>query len=55
MHNVLYEKYYNIGKREKFWVQTLSQTKSSGIELSEAHAMRKNLDPNIQKNNIPIP
>ena len=29
MHNVLHEKYYNIGKTEKLWVQTWSQTKAS--------------------------
>ena len=47
MHKLLHEKYYNIGKTEKYLVQTQSQTKSSGIKLPEAHGMRRNLNPNI--------
>ena len=38
-------------------VQTQSQTKPSGIKLSEVHGMRKNLDPNIlpkKQNTKPI-
>ena len=54
MHNILYKEYYNIGKSEKYLVQMWSQTKSSGIKLSEVHGVSKNLDPNIQpdKQNI---
>ena len=54
MHNILHEKYYNIGKSEKYLIQMYSQTKSSGIKLSEVHGVSKNLDPNIQpeKQNI---
>ena len=48
MHNILHEKYYNIGKSEKYLVQMWSQTKSSGIKLSEVHDVSKNLDPSIQ-------
>ena len=33
MHNILHKKYYNIGKSEKYLVQTWSQTKSSRIKL----------------------
>ena len=51
MHNVLHEKYYNIGETERYLVQTCSQTKSSGIKHPEVHAMRKNLDPNILPEN----
>ena len=47
MHNILHEKYYNIGKSEKYLVQMWSQTKSSGIKLLEVHGVSKNLDPNI--------
>ena len=52
--NVPHEKYYNIGKTEKYLVQTWSQTKSSGIKLPEVHGVSKNLNPNIQpeKQNI---
>ena len=32
MHNVLHEKYYNIGKTEKFWVQTI--LKPNLVELN---------------------
>ena len=54
MQNLLHEKYYNIGKTEKYLVQTWSQRKSSGIKLPEVHGMSKSLDPNIQpeKQNI---
>ena len=54
MHNILHEKYYNIGKSEKYFVQVWSQTKSRRIKLPEVHGVSKNLDPNIQpeKQNI---
>ena len=48
MHNLLHEKYYNIGKSERYLVQTQSQTKSSGMKLPEVHGVSKSLDPNIQ-------
>ena len=48
MHNVLHEEYYNIGKSEKYLVQTWSQRRSSGLKLLEAHGVSKNLVPNIQ-------
>ena len=48
MHNILHEKYYNIGKPNRYLVQTWSQTKSSKIKLPEVHGVSKNLDPNIQ-------
>ena len=54
VHNILHEKYYNIGKSEKYLVQMQSQMKSSGIKLPEVHGVSKNVDPNIQseKQNI---
>ena len=48
MQNILHEKYYNIGKSEKYPVQIWSQTKSTGIKLPDVHGVSKNLDPNIQ-------
>ena len=48
MHNILHERYYNIGKSERYLVQMWSQTKSIGIKLPEVHGVSKNLDPNIQ-------
>ena len=47
MHNLLHEKYYNIGKTEKYLVQMWSQTKSSRLKFPEVHGVSKNLDPNI--------
>ena len=48
MHNVLHEKYYNIGETDIYLVQTWSQTKSSRVKLPEVHGVSKSLDPNIQ-------
>ena len=48
MHNLLHEKYYNIGQIDKYVVQTQSQTKSSGMKLPEVYGVSKSLDPNIQ-------
>ena len=47
MHNILHKRYYNIGKREIYLVQTQSQTTSSRIKLPEVHGVNKNLDLNI--------
>ena len=44
---VLHEKYYDIENTGKYLGQTRSQTKSSGIKLSEVHGVIKSLDPNI--------
>ena len=46
MHNVLHEKYYKLARMDKYLVQTLSQKKSSGIKLPEAHGINKVLDTN---------
>ena len=48
MHNILHEKYYNIGKSERYLVQMQSETKSSGVKLLEIPGVSKSLDPNIQ-------
>ena len=48
MHNVLCEKYYNIGKSERYLIQMQSQTKSHGVKLQEVHGVSKGLNPNIQ-------
>ena len=46
MRSVLQDEYYNIDKdREKYMVQTRSQTKTSGVQLPEVHGSRKRLDP----------
>ena len=41
MHNLLHEKYYNIGKLKRYLAQTQSQTKSSGVKLPEVHGVSK--------------
>ena len=48
MHNILHERYYNIGKSERYLVQMWSHTKSSRIQLPGVHGVSKNLDPNIK-------
>ena len=40
MHNILHERYYDIGKSEKYLVQMQSQTNSSGIKLPKVHGVR---------------
>ena len=54
MHNLIHEKYYNIGKLERYLAQIQSQTKSSGVKLPDIHGASKSLDPKIQpgKQNI---
>ena len=37
MHSVLHKKSYNLGKMDKYLVQTQSKTKSNGIKLPEVH------------------
>ena len=51
MHNLLNEKYNNIGNSEKYLIQTSSQAKSSGIKLPDIHGVSKNVDQNIQPEN----
>ena len=41
MNHVLHEKYYNLGMMDRYWVQTQSQTKSSGIKLPGLHGIKK--------------
>ena len=44
--SVLQNKYYNVNEdKEKYMVQTRSQTKASGVQLPEVHGLRKRLDP----------
>ena len=46
MHNLLHERYYNLGLMYKYLVQTQSQTKSSWITLTEVHGVKKISDTN---------
>ena len=46
MKSVLQDKYYKVSEnKEKYMVQTRSQTKVSGVQLPEVHGSRKRLDP----------
>ena len=46
MKSVLQDRYYKVGKnKEKYMVQTRSQTKVSGVQLPEVHGSRERLDP----------
>ena len=47
MHNMLHEKYYKNETKERYLVQAHSQTKSSGVKLSEVHGVKKILDMNL--------
>ena len=53
-HNILQEDYYNIGRMDRYLVQTCLQTKSSGIKLPEDHSVKKTLDTNTlpKKQNV---
>ena len=46
MHNVLHEKYYNLGLTDRYLVPTQSQTKSRGMKQTEVHGMKKFLGTN---------
>ena len=47
MHKTLYENYYKIESKDRYLVQTWSQTKSSGVALSEVCGAKKTLYTNI--------
>ena len=57
MKSILQDKYYNINKnKDRYMVQTRSQTKASGVRLPEVHGSRKRLDPHriLEKQTQPI-
>ena len=46
VRSVLQDKCYSLDEeKEKYMVQTRSQTKASGVQLPEVHGSRKGLDP----------
>ena len=46
LRTVLQDKYYNLKEeKERYMIQTRSQTKASGVKLPEVHGTRKRLDP----------
>ena len=44
MRAVLQDKYYSL-ENERYMIQTRSQMRASGVQLSEMHGSRKGLDP----------
>ena len=50
MQGILKARYYNIGEGNlgKYFIQTRSQAKSSGIKLPKVHGVGKGLHPKIQ-------
>ena len=49
MQDILQSRYYNLdeGKVGKYFIQTRTQVKSSGIKLPDVHGIEKGLDLNI--------
>ena len=47
MYNTLYEIYYKIEPQDQYLVQMQSQTKATGIMLSEVHGAKKTLDRRV--------
>ena len=47
---ILRDRYYNIGqvKESRYLIQTLSQVKTSGIELLAAHEIDKGVNPRVK-------
>ena len=45
LRTVLQDKYYNLEEKERYMIQTRSQTKASGVQLPEVHGTRKGLNP----------
>ena len=54
MYNILYETYYRIEKKDRYVVQTWSQTKVAGIVLPEVHGAKKAITIESPKPQIPI-
>ena len=53
LRTVLQDNYYTLEEeKERYMIQTRSQTKASGVKLPEVHRTRKGLDPHkIPENN----
>ena len=48
MKAILKDRYYNIGNDSRYLIQTCSQTKASGVKLSEVHGVDKGINPDIK-------
>ena len=54
MYNVLYQTYYRIKSKDKYPVQTCSQTKVAKLVLPEVHGAKKAVTVESPKPQIPI-
>ena len=45
---ILNDKYYNVGKENRYLVQTHSQSKDTGIKLQEVHGAEKSIDSDLK-------
>ena len=48
MEAILNDKYYNVGKENRYLVQTCSQSKDTGVKLPEVHGAEKGIDPDLK-------
>ena len=48
MKAILKYRYYNIGHDSKYLIHTHSQTKASGVKLSEVHGVNKGINPDVK-------
>ena len=48
MKAILNDKYYNVGKENRYLVQTHSQSKDTGIKVPEVHGAEKGIDPDLK-------
>ena len=48
MKAILNDKYYNVGKENRYLVQTWSQSKDTGVKVPEVHGAEKGIDLNLK-------
>ena len=48
MQAILKDRYYNVGNYSKYMIQTCSQTKASGVKLSQVHHVDKGINLDIK-------
>ena len=48
MKTILKDKYYHVGDKSRYLVQTCSQIKDRGIKLPEVHGADKGVDPGLK-------
>ena len=48
MKAILNDKYYNVGKENRYLIQTHSQSKDTGIKVPEVHGAEKGIDPDLK-------